>query len=49
MLNKVVMMDQGKSLVHEHEKDYDVQAVYHKLVDHISKSTAAELAKDLLI
>ena len=49
VLNKVVMTDQGKSFVREHEKDYDAQAVYRKLVDHASKSTAAELAKDSLI
>ena len=42
-------MDQGKSFVREHEKDYDAQAVYRKLVDHASKLTAAELTKDSLI
>ena len=49
VLNKVIITDQGKSFVCEHEKDYDAQAVYYKLVDHASKSTAAELAKDSLI
>ena len=47
--SKVVMTDQGKSFVQEHEKDYDAQAEYRKLVDHAGKSTAAELAKDSLV
>ena len=49
VLNKAIMMDQGKSFVREHEKDYNAQAVCRKLVDHANKSTATELAKDSLI
>jgi hypothetical protein len=49
VLNKCVMTDQGKSFVREHDKDFDAQAVYRKLLDHASKSTAADFTKDKLV
>ena len=49
VLNKCVMTDHGKSFVREHEHDFDAQAVYRKLLDHASKSTAADIAKDKLV
>jgi hypothetical protein len=49
VLNKCVMTDHGKSFVREHEHDFDAQAVYRKLLDHASKSTVADIAKDKLV
>ena len=49
VLNKCVVTDHGKAYIREHEDDFDAQAVYCKLVQYASTSTAAELAKDSLI
>jgi hypothetical protein len=49
VLNKVVMTDQGNSFVRKHEKDFNAQAVYRKLVEHVQQSTAAELIKDDIV
>jgi hypothetical protein len=49
MLNRVVMTDVGKSIVCDHEHDYDAQSVYCKLVAHTKTWTAAELACDKLL
>ena len=46
VLNKVVQTDQGKTFVHQHEVDFDVQKVYAKLLNHAKNSTTAELSKD---
>ena len=40
VLNRVVQTDEGKAFVRRHEKDNDAQAVYRKLVDFASKTTA---------
>jgi hypothetical protein len=44
-----VQTDEGKSFVRQHEKDYNAQEVYQKLLGFATKSTSAELAKDSLI
>ena len=49
LLNRIVQTDEGKAFVRQHEKDYDAQTVYRKLLDFATKSTSAELAKDNLI
>jgi hypothetical protein len=49
VLNKCVITDHGKSFVREDEHNFDAQAVYRKLLDHASKSTAADIAKDKLV
>jgi Reverse transcriptase (RNA-dependent DNA polymerase) len=49
MLNRAVMTDVGKSIVREHEHDYDAQAVYSKLLKHAKLSTTAELSCDQLL
>jgi len=49
VLNRVVQTDEGKAFVCQYEKTYDAHAVYSKLVDFATKSTAAELGKDSLI
>ena len=42
-------MDEGKAFIRQYEKTYDAHAVYSKLVDFATKSTAIELSKDSLI
>jgi hypothetical protein len=49
LLNRIVQTDEGKSFVRQHEKDYNAQEVYRKLLNFATKSTSAELAKDGLI
>jgi len=47
MFNRCVQSDSGKSIVRDHEENYDAQAVYRKLEHHAKMSTKAQLAKDL--
>ena len=49
LLNLIVQTDEGKYFVHQHEKDYNAQEVYRKLLDFATKSTLVDLAKDSLI
>jgi hypothetical protein len=49
VLNRIIQTDEGKAFVRQHEKDYDAQEVYRKLLTFATKSTAAELAKDGLV
>lgn len=49
MFNNCVLTDTGKEFVRSYEKTYDAQAVYSKLVEHASKSTAAQLKIDDLV
>jgi hypothetical protein len=49
VLNRIIQTDEGKAFVRQHEKDYDAQEVYRKLLNFATKSTAAELAKDGLV
>jgi hypothetical protein len=41
MFNRCVQTDSGKSIVRDHEADYDAQAVYRKLEHHAKMSTKA--------
>ena len=34
---KTLLTDKGKSLVREHEKDYDAQQIHTKLLDYVQK------------
>jgi hypothetical protein len=49
MFNRCVQTDSGKSIVRDHEENYDAQAVYRKLEHHAKMSTKAQLAKDTLM
>jgi hypothetical protein len=49
LLNQIVQTDEGKSFVRQLEKEYDAQAVYKKLLNFATKSSAAKLAKDALV
>ena len=49
VLNRCVLTDVGKSLVRQHEHDFDAQAVYSKLVHHAKNSTSAKLAVEKLV
>ena len=49
VLNWIIQMDEGKAFVRQHEKDYNAQEVYRKLLNFATKSTAAKLAKDGLV
>jgi len=41
MFNRCVQTDSGKSIVRDHEENYDAQAVYRKLEHHAKMSTKA--------
>ena len=49
VLNNCLLTDIGKELVRLHEKDYNAQLIYSKLVDHATASTAAQLTIDKLV
>ena len=49
MFNCCVQTDSGKSIVRDHEENYDARAVYGKLEHHAKMSTKAQLAKDTLM
>ena len=40
---KTLLTDKGKSLVREHEKDYDAQQIHKKLLDYAQRSTRASV------
>jgi hypothetical protein len=49
VFNRCVQTDTGKSIVREHEHDYNAQAVYTKLVQQATTSTKAKLSRDKLV
>jgi Reverse transcriptase (RNA-dependent DNA polymerase) len=49
VLESKVLTDIGKSLVREHEKDFDAQAVYSKLQAHHLKSTKAMINSSTIL
>jgi len=50
VFNRCVLIDTGKSIVREHEHDYNAQAVYTKeLVQQATTSTKAKLSCDKLV
>ena len=49
MFNRCVQTNTGKLIVRSHEVDFDVQAVYSKLVHTAKKSTKAQLTRDKLV
>lgn len=49
VFNKTLQTDMGKTIVRKYATDFDAQAVYIELVEHMSSSTLAEtMAEDLL-
>jgi hypothetical protein len=49
VLEAKVLTDRGKSIVREHEADFDAQKVYEKLVDHHLRSTKAMIESSTLL
>lgn len=49
VLESKVLTDVGKSLVREHEKDFDAQSLYQKLRDHHLKSTKALMESSTIL
>jgi hypothetical protein len=49
VFNRCVQTDTGKSIVREHDHDYNAQAVYTKLVQQATTSTKAKLSCDKLV
>ena len=49
VLESKVMTDAGKSIVREHETDYDAQKVYSKLATHHLKSTKAMIESSTIL
>jgi hypothetical protein len=49
VFNRCVQTDTGKSIVREHDHDYNAQAVYTKLVQQATTSTKAKLSRDKLV
>ena len=49
VFTKTLLTDKGKSLVREHEDEYNAQLVYSKLVDHAQRSTKASVESSQLL
>ena len=49
VFSKTLLTDKGKSLVREHEKDYNAQLVHKKLLDYAQKSTKASVKSSQLL
>ena len=49
VFSKTLLTDKGKSLVREHERDYNAQQVHKKLLDYAQKSTKASVESSQLL
>ena len=49
ILEAKILTDMGKSIVREHESDFDAQKVYKKLQDHHTKSTKAMIDSSTIL